>query len=458
MDIQECFRALLQKYGDAVLKEEPGKDTTREAKAPKLEGGKGNGRPHSEASRHTPRPGRQPKGGPPAQDLSQVVKALARLALQQETSIKVLRQDTTWIILLQPGPISSLSLLFQVGQQWKQNQQRGAVDRPLRSVLIMCLLEHLHKLVGNMQEPLLNKAKENNWLKDGKWQYQTWSPSLGALITDDRDPLSNQDVVESDPSFGDPFHGQSFPCQWRSQGDEQQSCGLPTGDLQQNSGMPGCVAGSGEAQRPLSTSEALSRIRQLKLLNSNNTCYLNAFVLSCLHAITQTGCTEYAAFGSRSQAWRDVLYSGKPLHVHALPSWQGILEGWPDVHRQHDAGEMLEHWVAAGRPQVVTGRWEARIAEGMLVEIRHFATTISPINLDLPETAGTISLQQLVLEWHADQLGIQALFEVSPTSRRECRIERGIDVPEWENQSTPPLQAHFVSLCTPCLRCPSRIF
>ena len=84
------------------------------------------------------------------------------------------------------------------------------------------------------------------------------------------------------------------------------------------------------------------------------------------------------------------------------------------MHRQHDAGEVLERWVAAGRPQVVNGRWEARIAEGMLVEIRHFATTVSPINLDLPETATTIkdiSLQQLVLEWHADQLGIQALAD-----------------------------------------------
>ena len=80
----------------------------------------------------------------------------------------------------------------------------------------------------------------------------------------------------------------------------------------------------------------------------------------------------------------------------------------PDVRRQHDAGEMLEHWVAAGR---VSGRWEARIAERMLVKIRHFATTMSPINLDLPETAGTISLQQLVLEWHANQPGVQALAD-----------------------------------------------
>ena len=83
------------------------------------------------------------------------------------------------------------------------------MDRPLRSVLIMCLLEHLRKLLGNMQEPLLKKTKENNWLKDGNWQYQTWSPSLGALIADDRDAPSNQDVVEMlsrvIPLLGTPF-------------------------------------------------------------------------------------------------------------------------------------------------------------------------------------------------------------------------------------------------------------
>ena len=109
-------------------------------------------------------------------------------------------------------------------------------------------------------------------------------------------------------------------------------------------------------------------------------------------------------------SWRDVLYSGKPLHVHALPSWQGMLEGWPDVHRQHDAGEMLEHWVAAGRPQVVSGRWEARIVEGMLVEIRLCHNPI-PHQSGSTGSCWDHSLQQLVLEWHANQLGIQALAD-----------------------------------------------
>ena len=371
---------------------------------------------------------------PPAQDLSQVVKALARLALQQETSIKVLRQDTTWIIFLQPGPMSSLSLLFQVGQQWKQNQQRkGEPWIGHCEVCSSCACSSTCASSGQHAGASTHQGQGEQLAQGWEVAVLDLEPIIGSpdcgRTGPTLEPRCGGNLVQGDPPPRDPFMVNRFHANGKrkTQGDEQQSPGFSTGDLQHDSWMPGCVAGSGEAQRPLSTSidrhpaetrfastvasrgcssEALSRIRQLKLLNSNNTCYLNAFVLSW-HAITQTGCTEYAAFGSRSQAWRDVLYSGEPLHAHALPSWQGILEGWPDVHRQHDEGEMLEHWVAAGRPQVVSGRWEARIAEGMLVEIRHFATTLSrsPINLDLPEISGTIGLQQLVLEWHADQLG-----------------------------------------------------
>ena len=417
--IQECFGALLQKYGDAVLKEELGEDTTREAKAPKLKGGKGNGRPHNEASRDTqPRRGRQPNGSPPSQDLSQVVKALARLALQQETSIKELRQDI-------PGGTT-------VEAESAKGSRGSATEKYAHHVLARAPAQAPGQPAGAATHQSQGEQLAQGW--------EVAVPDLESIIGSPDcgragptpEPRCGSNVVQADPAPRDPFHGQLISCQWGTQGDEQQSRGFSTGDLKQDSWMPGCVASYGEAQRPISTSidrhpaearftstvagrgcssEALSRIRQLKLLNSNNTCYLNAFVLSWLHGITQTGCTEYAAFRSRSQAWRDVLYSGKPLHVHALLSWQGILEGWPDVHRQHDAGERLEHWVAAGRPQVLSGRWEARIAEGMLVEIRHFATTMSPINLDLPASTGTISLQQLVLEWHANQLGIQALAD-----------------------------------------------
>ena len=135
VDIQECFAALLPKY--AVLKEEPGEDTAREAKAPKLEGGKGNGRPRSEASRDAqPCRSRRPKASRTGHHVDIFLQLFGGTTVEGESA-------------------------------------KGGVDRPLRSMLIMCLLEHVRKLLGNLQEP----------------RTTTSSNGKGALIADERDPL-----------------------------------------------------------------------------------------------------------------------------------------------------------------------------------------------------------------------------------------------------------------------------
>ena len=123
---------------------------------------KGSGTPTTTLYTATSRRGRPQRQGPDL-DLHQAVKALGRLVIQQETSIKVLRQDTSWVIFVQPGPQSSLQLLFKVGQVWKDNQQKGAVNRPLRSVLITCLMEHLLKVLEDLKGPLLEKAQSQGW-------------------------------------------------------------------------------------------------------------------------------------------------------------------------------------------------------------------------------------------------------------------------------------------------------
>ena len=138
-----------------------------------------------------------------AQDLSKVVKALARLALEQETSIKVLRQHVNHL----PAAWSHELPLTPVpgGTTVEADSAKGSRDRPLRSVLIMCCTSSW----ATCRSHYSPRPKGNNWLKDGKWQYQTWNPSLGALIADERDPLSNQDVVEMlsrvIPLLGTPF-------------------------------------------------------------------------------------------------------------------------------------------------------------------------------------------------------------------------------------------------------------
>ena len=160
-----------------------------------LEHGKGAGHQplHCSHSSQPNRRGRRTNQGGQNLDMQQAIKALGRLALQQETAMKVLRWDTTWILLIQPGPLSTLQLLSQVGQTWKESQQQGAVNRPLRSVLITCLFEHVLKILQERTE----NAKNQGWLTEAGWQYQIWSASLGALTADNaRTPLSTQDLIQ----------------------------------------------------------------------------------------------------------------------------------------------------------------------------------------------------------------------------------------------------------------------
>ena len=106
-----------------------------------------------------------------------------------------------------------------------------------------------------------------------------------------------------------------------------------------------------------------------------------------------------------------LLNATRPTHVHTVASWRAILTGWNQLHRQHDAGEMLDHWVEVGRRQAVAGRWEARIEQQSLIEIRHGVVTHTAVTLDIPHADELTTLQQLVLLWHMQQLGIQAFTD-----------------------------------------------
>ena len=107
--------------------------------------------------------------------MQQTIRALGRLAPQQETAIKVLRQDVTWI---------------------KENQQKGAVSQPLGSVLTTCLFEHLLKILQELTGPTLENAKNQGWLNETGRQCQTWSASLGALTVDSaKAPVSVPDLI-----------------------------------------------------------------------------------------------------------------------------------------------------------------------------------------------------------------------------------------------------------------------
>ena len=130
-----------------------------------------------------------------------MIKALARLALQQETALKILRQDYSWVLFVQPGNQGPLPMLYAAAQKWKKAQEENTATTTLRTALFGCLIQMLHaglKDIGSeVPAPFQKKAEEMKWLKDGLWSYQKWSPALGSLVADEaRAPLPHTKLID----------------------------------------------------------------------------------------------------------------------------------------------------------------------------------------------------------------------------------------------------------------------
>ena len=140
-----------------------------------------------------------PRGWPPPDQHDQ---ALARLALQQETALKILRQDYSWVLFVQPGNQGPVPLLFAAAQKWKKTLEKGRTTTALRTTLFGCLIQMLHtglKDIGSEEStPFQKKAEEMKWLKDGHWCYQKWSPAPGSLVVDEtKPPLPRTKLLEA---------------------------------------------------------------------------------------------------------------------------------------------------------------------------------------------------------------------------------------------------------------------
>ena len=110
-------------------------------------------------------------------------------------------------------------------------------------------------------------------------------------------------------------------------------------------------------------------------------------------------------YGAQEQAWRDVYYTRRPIHAHALCSWKPLLRNWANLHMQHAACEFLEHILGAGRPQVLQGRCESRIvSETDGTETREQQYTHKAVTLYLSDPSSPTTLQH----WHKGGTYMQA--------------------------------------------------
>ena len=154
--------------------------------------------------------------------------------------------------------------------------------------------------------------------------------------------------------------------------------------------------------------ESLSRNLLIRLLNSSNTCYINASVRAWLFAVHYLSVTDVLRYGTQVQAWRDIFYTRRPVRVHALSSWKSILKDWANLHMQHDACEFLEHILGKGRPPVLQGRWESRLASSTGIETRERHHMHKAITLHFPTPHDPTYLSRLFEHWHRGGPFVQA--------------------------------------------------
>ena len=81
---------------------------------------------------------------------------------------------------------------------------------------------------------------------------------------------------------------------------------------------------------------------------------------------------------------------------------------------------------------MVAGRWETRVENDNLIEVRHYSSSQIALTLDLPQSNESHSLQHLVVAWHAQQLGIQAFCDMSSESHASAdkAMPRGKSSPQ----------------------------
>ena len=416
----------------------------------------GKGKPWQPAPTNRPpwHKGRGKGRTPDGPNLNYLIKALARLALQQETALKILRQDYSWVLFIQPGNQGPLPLLFSAAQKWKKSQEEGATTAALRTVLFGCLLQMLHKGLKDIGEETSTQTST---------QFET-KPLPHAKLVEALQPVL---PLVMQPYMTHRFHA------------TRPLAGTMTGitTFQLHQGTPDGLGVHGSSTRPLSPTDhrptapprhsqaiagchpcpsSTSRILMIRLLNSSNTCYINASVRAWLYAVSHLQVTDVHKYGTQAQAWWDIYYARRPLHVHATKSWRMALRDWVNLHMQHYACEFLEHILGVGKPQVLQGRWESRIvnlAEGPEIREQHFMN--KAITLHIPDAPEPIDIQSLIDHWHQGGTYLQACtalpriamlrisrFREGPNGalkklHTKIRLRHSLQIPQFKDPTNP---------------------
>ena len=150
-----------------------------------------------------------------------------------------------------------------------------------------------------------------------------------------------------------------------------------------------------EGAQPALTCD-LDRVRkpEYRLRNPHNVCYLNSSVIALAWAGVVTD--KPAAYGALGAALLAVN-SARGVYVPRSLSWMSVLQHWPNLHRQQDAGEFLTFLLGRANPPPYAGFWQARRTEHGQTQVLDGGTLSAPLAMPLHGQA----LQDCIDAWES---------------------------------------------------------
>ena len=168
-DSAKAFAAALTGQDPAAVEPE------RPPKAAKLELGK-RGRPLDSShfggrnnGQGNKGQGKGGKGGKISPQVTSLVKAMGRLVIRQETQLQILKQNSAWLVYLQPGANGPIPVLFKAAERYKEQAKVKFMEAPVRAVLLSTLfLTLLHCLQALSTDANQQKsARDKGWMTQG---------------------------------------------------------------------------------------------------------------------------------------------------------------------------------------------------------------------------------------------------------------------------------------------------
>ena len=145
---------------------------------------------------------------------------------------------------------------------------------------------------------------------------------------------------------------------------------------------------------------------QLILLNPGNACYMNALIQVMVWLVTIDTLSVTSLASATGRFYLSLLHNSRlgPINLLHDPRWLSRIEGWAEVHRQHDVCEFFTFLMQGCDCGIFTGSWQARMptAAGNMRLVDAGLCT-QPIVLYIPQKvrhAAAPRLQSLVADWH----------------------------------------------------------